>query len=150
MVKKSKSPKNDEYITNSVLGIFALAFILIVGLMVTYRGFARVETIRSTITIVYGFSIVAAVLAAAGMVWEYIASKKGANTKSRFVSGRNLAVASASAAICAFVAGRFFVDGIKALYIVIPAVSVLALIYFIYSTEFFVIAAMASLGGFLM
>lgn len=150
MVKKSKSPKNDEYITNNILGIFALAFILIIGLMVTYRGFARVETIRSTISIVYGFSLFAAVLTAAGIIWEYVSAKKREDARRKLVSGRNFAIASASAAICAFVAGRFFVDGIKALYIVIPTLSVLALIYFIYSTEFFIIASMASLGGFLM
>jgi hypothetical protein len=118
--------------------------------MVTYRGFARVEMIRTTIGIVYGFAIFAAVLAAAGIIWEYVSAKRGADTKYRMVSGRNLAIASAVAAVCAFVAGRFFIDGIRALYIIIPALSVLALIYFIYSPEFFIIASIASLGGFLM
>jgi len=150
MAKKKKTSRYDDYITNQILGIFTFAFLIIIGLMATYRGFARIDTIESTIRIVYGFSAFAAVIAVAGLVWEYLSRKRGRDMRYKVIRGRNLAAVSAFTAICSLIAARFFIDGIKFLYIIVPAAAVLVLIYMIYSAEFFTIAAVTSLSGLLM
>lgn len=147
---KKKTTQYDEYMTNMILGVFTFAFLMIVGLMATYRGYGRVESIATTIRLVYGFSAFAALAAVAGAVWEYQSRKKGIDNKFKVIRGRNLSAVSAFAAFCALVAARFFVDGIKVLYIIIPAAAVLVLIYLIYSFEFFFISLIMAAAGFLM
>lgn len=150
MVKKKKASQYDDYITNRILAIFSYAFVLILGLVATYRGYTSIETIQPTVTAVYYASAVLAVIAAAGLVWEYLSVKRKADTRYKLICGRNLAGAAAIAALCEFIAAYFFVDGIKALYVVIPALTVLLMIYMIYSADFFAISVVTSIGGFLM
>lgn len=133
-----------------ILSIFSFVFLLIMGLMACYRGFSRISTIESTIKTMYWFSAFAACVAVVGVVWEYLAARKGTDLRYKVVRGRNLAVASAFTAVCSLVAARFFVDGIKALYVIIPTVTILTLVYLIYSAEFFIIASVTSLTGLLM
>jgi len=150
MAKKKKTSQQDDNITNQILGLFTFAFLLIVGLMATYRGYSRIDTVESTIKTVYGFTVFAAVLAVAGLVWEYLSQKSGKDMRYKVVRGRNLAAVSAFAAVCSLIAARFFIEGIKALYVIVPTGVVLVLIYMIYSAEFFTIAAATSMSGLLM
>ncbi|MGI6576805.1 MAG: hypothetical protein ACOX1Q_01895 [Eubacteriales bacterium] len=150
MKRKTKTSQYDDYMTNMILGVFSFAFLLIVGLMATYRGYGRIDSIAITMRLVYGFSAFAALMAIVGAVWEHRTRKKGIDNKYKVFRGRNLSAASAFAAICALIAARFFVDGIKVLYIIIPAAAVLVLIYLIYSSEFFFISAITATTGFLM
>ena len=150
MAVKKKTSQYDDYMTNMILGVFSFAFLLIVGLMATYRGYGRIESIATTIRLVYGFSAFAALMVIVGAVWEYRSRKKGIDNRYKVIRGRNLSVASAFTAICALIAARFFVDGIKFLYVIIPSAAVLVLIYLVYSTEFFFISAVTAATGFLM
>jgi len=118
--------------------------------MATNRGFGRVNTILPTIRILYVFSGITALSTIAGIIWEYSDYKKGSDNRYKVIRGRNLSVASAFTAICSFIAARFFVDGVRMLYVIIPVFTVLVLIYLIYSMDFFIIALVTTLTGLLM
>jgi hypothetical protein len=147
---KKKTSRYDDYMTNMILGVFSFAFFLTVGLMATNRGFGRVNTIFPTIRILYVFSGLTALAAVAGFVWEYLDYKKGTDNKYKVIRGRNLCIASAFTAICSFIAARFFVEGVRILYVIVPIFTVLVLIYLIYSSDFFLISLVTTITGLLM
>ena len=57
-----------------------------------------------------------------------------------------LALAALILAVCAVIVRIFDVSGVKFLYIAVPVVAVLALIYYLYQREFFVSAVFCALG----
>lgn len=149
MVKK-KPDKREEYVTNKILAVFVLAFVLILGLLMIYNGYRSFETMLMTQRIVYGISIAGVVAAISGIVWESRSIKAGSVLAYRIFRGANLSLVGLFVAFCTFISAYYFVDGVRAMYVFVPVAAALALIYMIYSTEFFAVAAATTLGGLLM
>ncbi len=149
-MSKKKTTTYDDYITNKILGIFTAAFFIIVGLMLTYRGYRSFDTMFVTQKIVYVAAGVFAVISILGVIWEVRTTKAGIKQEYKVVRGKNLAIVAGASAVCAFLVARYFVDGVKAMYIMVPIVTVLALVYIIYSTDFFLISVLTTVGGIWM
>ena len=76
------------------------------------------------------------------LVLWLVARKKGKLV--RLTAG--LTLAALALAVSAVVASLFAAPGIRFLYVAVPAVAVLALIYYLYQREFFCAAALSALG----
>ena len=92
------------------------------------------------------FAWVSLALAVAGVIWWTLARKRGGKT---FVPGL-CALIFASLFGCAFAAGMWKELGVQFLYVCVPVVAVLALIYYLYQREFFLVALMGGLTLFSM
>ena len=76
------------------------------------------------------------------LIWAVVARKSGKFTRlSSVLAGVMLALA-----VCAVVIRVFDESGIRLLYVAVPAVAVLALIYYLYQREFFFAAVLSALG----
>ena len=83
--------------------------------------------------------IVAALLVIRGVTWK----KKGKNAGKFAVA----AVLSLVVALCSLIIWRFYDTGVKFLYVFVPVIAVLALIYYLYQREFFLSALICGMGG---
>lgn len=92
------------------------------------------------------FAWVCLALAVAGVVWWALTKKKGGKT---FLPGL-CALAFTSLFACAFAAAVWKELGVQFLYVCVPVVAVLALIYYLYQREFFLVALMGGLALFSM
>lgn len=92
------------------------------------------------------FAWVSLVLAVAAVLWWAVGKKKGGKT---FLPGL-CALVFSSLFACAFVAGVWKELGVQFLYVCVPVVAVLALIYYLYQREFFLVALMGGLALFSM
>ncbi len=136
--------------TNRILTVFAFSFCVILGLMFAYKGYSSFTTLFITRNILLGAGVLSVLLVIAGVIWEYTSIKKGIDTRYKMFTGRSVAVGAAMLAVCAFCGAQFNIEGIKAMYVFVPAAAVLMLIYMIYSIDFFAIAAVSAAGGALM
>ena len=141
--------KEKDYITNKLLSVFTLAFILIFALLFIGRRMRRADMYY---TMVFkSMSIVAicfAVIMVAGIIYAIVCKSKGRDMRLRLFSGVNIAVVSGFIALCfAALAISYTQETLKFLYIIIPAVTVLYIIYHSYQKEFFVLSATAGLGA---
>lgn len=85
-------------------------------------------------------------LAVAGVIWWVVCKKKGGKT---FLPGV-CALAFAVLFVCAFAAGMWGELGVQFLYVAVPVAAVLALIYYLYQKEFFLVALLGGLTLFAM
>ena len=148
--KRYASTPQEDYVTNRILTVFAFSFCVILGLMFAYKGYSSFTTLFITRNILLGAGVLSVLLVIAGVIWEYTSIKKGIDTRYKMFTGRSVAVGAAMLAVCAFCGAQFNIEGIKAMYVFVPAAAVLMLIYMIYSIDFFAIAAVSAAGGALM
>lgn len=94
----------------------------------------------------WGFAWVCLALAVAGVIWWAVAKKRGGRT---FLPGL-CALIFTSLFVCAFAAGTWKGLGVQFLYVCVPVVAVLALIYYLYQREFFFVALLGGLTLFSM
>lgn len=92
------------------------------------------------------FAWVCLTLAVASVIWWAMSKKKGGKT---FLPGL-CALIFASLFGCAFAAGVWKDLGVQFLYVCVPVVAVLALIYYLYQREFFFVALMGGMTLFSM
>ena len=83
--------------------------------------------------------IVAALLAIRAVTWK----KRGKNAGKYAVA----CALSLVVALCALVIWRFYDTGVKFLYVLVPVIAVLALVYYLYQREFFFSALICGMGG---
>ncbi len=76
------------------------------------------------------------------LIWAVSARKSGKHAKLSAV----LAVIALALAACSVIIRVFDESGIRLLYVAVPAVAVLALIYYLYQREFFFAAVLSALG----
>ena len=81
-------------------------------------------------------AIVAAAACLGGVFWTIRNAKNGGKTTLPAV----ITVLSAVVAICSTVFALFTGEGVKAMLVLVPVIAVLALIYYLYQKEFFVVA----------
>ncbi len=151
--KNRKPPKDraqEEYVTNKILSIFVFSALLLMLLIITYRGYSHMNTYLVSF---YG-SCVAAGAAALGAivagVFAWWDKKKGIVRQYKVMTPLTICLACVLICVLGLVSIRFNVQGIKVLYAGVPAVAVLALIPMIYPRDFFFIALVTGCGILLM
>ncbi len=130
----------EDFATNRVLAVFSYAVLLILGLMLAYRGYMSVDTMFFTQKALYVVAALGAVGAVAGLCWGIF----GAKRPYKVLTGWSVAGGCAILAICAFVGAYAAQSGVKLMYVFVPIVSVLVLIYFLYARDFFAISAVCA------
>ncbi len=153
-MKENKSPKDaaiyrkKDYVTNKLLLVFTLAFALLLLLMNVGRMMKSTATFMTAYTMVKVVTVVAALLTVAGIVMMIVESSKKKDVKYKLLSGKNVTVAALFVTICAAALSLVFSQSmLMLLYIFVPAVVVLYIIYYSYQREFFLIALACIVGG---
>ncbi len=148
MAVKRRVSTKEEHITNEILLIFSCAFVAILGIIMIDNMFKNTSTALTTTFVLAVLGAVLLLCCAAGVVIA-VRGKKQKNSRQRSI-GLNFAVFSAAYAFICLYASYFFIDGIKHLYFLVPAVAVVSLIYFLYPSDFFAQSIITGAGGFLL
>lgn len=153
MKKEERSAKKqrEDQALNRVLWWFGGAVILEFFLLLlnrfyinfTMNGVALARALALTLRVLVWVSLAAAV--ACG-VWWWLRRRKGGGT---FVPGA-MTIAAAALCLCALVSSLWRTVGVQFLYLSVPAAAVLALIYYLYQREFFLVALHGSVALFAM
>ncbi|MDL2273350.1 hypothetical protein LJC34_02190 [Oscillospiraceae bacterium OttesenSCG-928-G22] len=150
--RKELSPKKkrEEAATNRILLTFLFALILIVGLMLANRGYRSISTMFATRYILYAVSCVGVLGIVYGILRTRTEKKARVDYSMTVLNGPGIVLLSAILAIYGFVGGQFYLDGISWMYVFVPAVAVLLLIFLLYPRDFFYISVICACGGYLM
>lgn len=143
--RKTKKQREDQAL-NRVLWWFGGAVALEFFLLLLNRYYVGFDA--NGIATAHALAVFLKVLAAVGLVgalsagiW-WLRRRKG---KEGTLAPGALCVLSAAVCVCAVVAVLWPEMGVQMLYIVVPAVAVLALIYYLYQREFFLVAVEGAL-----
>ncbi|MDL2288856.1 hypothetical protein LJC32_05705 [Oscillospiraceae bacterium OttesenSCG-928-F05] len=147
---QKKMNRRDEGTTNKILAIFSFAFLLIMGLMFSYKLVSNTGTMFTFITVAWVVAALSVCGVAAGIIWGVYCLKNDIDRRDRVLNGLNISAASAILAVCAAVAAHYGTVGVRVLYVFVPVVAVLLLVHMIYTNDFFFIAVTAAAGGFYM
>lgn len=140
MRKNSAASKEKDYLTNKLLSVFTIAFIMIYALMIVGRMMERVDLFLKAWAITKIVAVVFAVLALVGLGRAFYCKKRGIDTRYCLLSGTNIAAVSAFIALCAFGLSQVFNPNfLPVLYVFIPTVAVSYIIYHSYQQEFFLV-----------
>ena len=139
--------RQEDVVLNKVLwwivGAVVLEFLLLLlnrfYSYYTPDGIALAQALRTAFTVL---GIVLPLCFLALLAWYRSARRSGKGTR---LSGA-LTLIALALAVCAVVIAVFRASGIQFLYIAVPAVAVLALIYYLYQREFFFAAVLSALG----
>lgn len=145
---KNKNTKASDYITNKLLAAFTLAFLLILVLMNIGRMMTKTTTLVQTMHMMPYFAGVCAAGVVFGIVYGIVRKNKGKDDSYCLLSGKNIAVFFG---ILTFVFGSltyaFRKETLTMLYVVIPSLTVLYIVFYSYPRDFFVIACTLALGA---
>ncbi|MBQ3054688.1 MAG: hypothetical protein IJC88_01135 [Oscillospiraceae bacterium] len=152
MSKVNRSGKHEtraqDYVVNKILCVFTLAFLLILGLVSVSRMMSRATSFVGAFKAMPYLTAGFALLTVACVVWAIIAKVKGVDTSYRLITGKHLAFVFGFAALCAFLLWQVFTKGMLTfLYVMIPAVAVLYIIFYTYPRDFFAVAATSGIGA---
>lgn len=141
MAKNSENLTRNDFITNKIMVVFTLAFAMTFLLMLMGRGLDHAGSFMTVYYSLYVLGIISVVGIALGIAKEVIDRKNGRDLSGKIVTGHGIAVCSAVAAFSFFLIlfGNYS-SAIQFLYIAIPALAVLYLIYMIYQREFCLLA----------
>ncbi len=152
MSKPNRSEKRDtraqDYVVNKLLCVFTLAFLLILGLVYVSN---LMESAPSYVKVFKAMPWIAAgfgVLTVVSVVFAILAKVKAKDNAYRLVTAKHLAFVFGFTALCALALSLAFTkDTLTFLYILIPVVAVLYIIFHTYPREFFAIAALGAVGA---
>lgn len=137
-----------DYVTNKLLLVFTFAFALLLFFANIGRMMKNITTFMLSWNITKVVACVGAGLFVVGIIMLIVEKAKGRNTKYRLLSGKNISVVSAVIAITAAALSFIFSpEMLTLLYIFIPALVVLYIVYYSYQREFFMTALVSILGG---
>ncbi len=140
--------RQKDYVTNKLLLVFTIAFAVLLLLMNVGRMMKSTNTFLTAFTMTKVIAVCALVLTAAGIVMMIVSAVRKADVKYVLLSGKNIASAALFIAICAGALSLAFNQStLTLLYVFIPAVVVLYIIYYSYQREFFVIALASAVGA---
>ena len=149
-IKVAKERQEDAALNRALLWI-AGAVILEGLLMLVDRYYINFYTDELSINIAMAISwvvrvgtVLALVVAAAGAAWRFKAKKSEKPTLLPSV----VALAGLAVAVFCGVIWVFYAYGVTLLYVLIPAVAVLALVYYLYQRECFLAVGLTALGIF--
>lgn len=148
--RKNKKQREDQ-VLNRVLwwfgGAVALEFLLLI-LNRYYIGFETdgIQLARNLAVFLKGLALVGlAAMGAAGGWWWHRRKEKGPT-----LAPGGCFLAATAVCVCSLVPVLWPAVGVQLLYIVVPAVAVLALIYYLYQREFFLVTVEGVLALFAM
>lgn len=146
--RAAKKQKEDQAL-NRVLWWFGGAVVLEFLLLLLNRFYINFNAegaalARSIFRFLRGFAWVCLASAVATAAWWMLRRKKGGKT---FLPGA-LFISSLVLAVCCFVAGIGRGMGVKFLYVCVPVMAVLALVYYLYQREFFLVALQGGVALF--
>lgn len=146
--KKEKKAQEDQAL-NRVLLWFGGAVLLEFLVLLLNRFYVNFDT--SGIELAYGLARFLKVMvwvsfacAAASLLWAILWRRKRRNIFWPVA----LTVIWLALGICALVASVWQAVGVQFLYVIVPVVAVLALIYYLYQREFFLVGVLGALGLF--
>lgn len=140
--------RKKDYVTNKLLLVFTFAFALLLLLMNIGRMMKSTTTYLAAYTTVKVVAAVAFAVAIAGIVMMIVEHVKKRDMSYRLFCGKNITVGAVFVAICAIALSLVFSqEMLMLLYIFVPAVVVLYIIYYSYQREFFMIALACAIGG---
>ncbi len=140
--------KKSDYVTNKLLLVFTLAFAMILFLMNMSRMMKLNTTFVLANNITTGVFWAAVAVLVGGIVMAFVEHKRGRDTKYVLFTGKNIARAGAFIAVCTGALSLVFSPTmLMLLYIMIPALVVLYIIFYSYPREFFVIALASAVSG---
>jgi|GEM_PF-350563 len=148
MTKAQIEQARKDMTTNKILLLFSAALLGVLGLMLLYRSLnsaAGLQGALIAIKVIFAIGIAGIIY---GIVEVVIEKKNGRDPSLMLINGINIIVISLIMALgMLFVRYYDYQIAIKILYIVLPAVAVLYLIYYTYEREFFMIALISSVCG---
>lgn len=146
--KKEKKAQEDQAL-NRVLMWFGGAVLLEFLVLLLNRFYVNFDA--SGIELAYGLARFLKVMvwvgfacAGASLLWALLWWRKGKKT----FWPAALTVIWLALGICALVAALWRAVGVQFLYVIVPVVAVLALIYYLYQREFFMVGVLGALGLF--
>lgn len=151
-IRKAVEPdvnKQKDFVTNKLLSVFTLAFIMVFALMFIGRRMRRADVYYTMFFKAMGVvAAIFAVIMIAGIVYAIVAKQKGIDTRYKLFSGVNIAVVSGFIALVfAALAISYTTETLKLMYVAIAAVTLLYIIFHSYPREYFTLAASAGLGA---
>jgi len=137
-----------DYVANKLLSVFTIAFLLILGLVYVSRLMSRapsfVSTFKAMPWIAAGFGVLTVVCA----VIAIIQATKGVKHEYRLCTAKHFAFVFGFTALCALLLARAFTKNtLTFLYVLIPTVAVLYIIFYTYPRDFFTVAAASGIGA---
>ncbi len=152
--KKEEQTRAQDYVTNKLLCAFTIAFIMIIALIGVGRMMRSTDTFRVAFESVGIFTWVMLGLTVIAAVIAIVAKVRGTGEKYKLVTAKHIAVILGFITVCsAILSFAFSQETINFLYIVIPAVTVLFIVYHTFPRDFFalsLIAGFAAIGIWLM
>lgn len=145
MTEKRKVNSND-IISNKLLLVLLCSFSGMFALIYLNRWLTRLSTMFITIKVINILAYVFAVVAVGFAVFSITADREKYETKT--ITPYMLLSISAIIAASCFAINYMYVDAIKILYVVIPSLTVLYLIFHIYQRRFFTSALITVFSGF--
>ncbi len=145
--QQAQRAKQEDVVLNKVLWWIVGAVVLEALLLLLNKVYAnytveQIELAKSLRDVFSVLMIALPICFVVLLIWAVAARKSGKFTRlSSVLAGVMLALA-----VCAVVIRVFDESGIRLLYVAVPAVAVLALIYYLYQREFFFAAVLSALG----
>ena len=141
--------RQKDYVTNKLLIVFTLAFIVILALMFIGRRMRSADIYYTAVF--HSMAVVAWVfvgLMALGIIYAIVCKARGKDMRYHLLSGVNIAVVCGFLALCfGALAVAYTPETLNLLYVVIPAVTILYILYYSFPRDYFVIAATAGVGS---
>ncbi len=146
--KKEEQTRAQDYVTNKLLCAFTIAFIMIIAIMNVGRMMRSTDTFVATFKGIEIFTWIMLALTAVAIVFAIIAKVRGKEEKYKLITAKHIAVILAFITVCsAALSIAFNENTINLLYIFIPAVTVLFIIYHTFPRDFFVLSLVAGFGA---
>ena len=145
--EKMERARQEDAVLHKVLYWIVGAVVLEFLLLLVNRFYVNytvelVEVARGIRSALGVLSVVFPICFVAALVWTARCRKQGASLRLPLF----LTVLSAALAVCCIITCLFLGSGVRFLYIAVPVVTVLALVYYLYQHEFFLVAALCTLG----
>ena len=146
--KSIEQNRERDYVTNKLLLVFTLAFAMLLFFMNISRMMKSTTSFILARNITYGVAWAAVVAFLVGIVMIVRGRKIGSEKKYRLFCGKNITVAAVFVAICVWALALVFSQSmLMLLYVFVPSVVVLYIIYYSYPREFFMIALASAASG---
>ena len=143
--KQNQSVAKSDFITNKIMLVFILAFVMSIVLMLINRGLANPSTFMGTYYTLYGLGILGTVGVIVGIVKGILDRRHDEEPKPRYITGTGIVVCSLVLVLTAvLLLFRNYSASIHLLYILVPALAIYYLICRIFPREFSALTALAA------
>ena len=136
-MSKKISKKAEEQISNRVLTMFVLGAVVLWALTYIYNMIDVAATHQTGYLITKVLLICSCLGVISGIVWYFISKKNGNARMDKVINGPSLASFFGVLTICSLLLLNNYILGMKLIYVFIPAVVILYLVFNVYQRAFF-------------